>query len=85
MLDREYLSSREAAKVLGVSTATLRKMVKTGALRAEHTPGGHLRFAIDSLAHASAMNISLAASGTPQETQEPQPQQAPQEDDKKIA
>lgn len=54
LLEREYLSSREAAKVLGVSTATLRKMVKSGTVRAEKTPGGHLRFAIDALALQAA-------------------------------
>jgi excisionase family DNA binding protein len=58
LLDREYLSSREAAKVLGVSTATLRKMVKSGTVRAEKTPGGHLRFAIDALAHMAAAEPS---------------------------
>ncbi len=57
LLDREYLSSREAAKALGVSTATLRKMVKAGTLRAEKTPGGHLRFSLDALAHSSAESV----------------------------
>lgn len=66
LLDREYLSSREAAKVLGVSTATLRKMVKSGSVRAEKTPGGHLRFATDALAHRSEMN-ALAHSAPPTE------------------
>jgi excisionase family DNA binding protein len=67
LLDRKYLSSREAAKVLGVSTATLRKMVKAGTLRAEKTPGGHLRFAIDVLAHihASASTLPSAVTATP--------------------
>jgi excisionase family DNA binding protein len=58
LLDREYVSSREAAKVLGVSTATLRKMVKTGAVRAEKTPGGHLRFSVDALALEATQPVS---------------------------
>jgi excisionase family DNA binding protein len=65
LLDREYLSSREAAKVLGVSTATLRKMVKTGTIQAEKTPGGHLRFAIDSLAHSAVTSLDIE----PEETE----------------
>jgi excisionase family DNA binding protein len=45
----ELLSSREAARALGVSGKTLRKMVKQGLLRVHRTPGGHLRFSLDSL------------------------------------
>lgn len=46
---RELLSASRAAKVLGVSTSTLRRMVKRGLVRAETTPGGHLRFNLNAL------------------------------------
>jgi excisionase family DNA binding protein len=89
LLDREYLSSREAAKVLGVSTATLRKMVKSGAVHAEKTPGGHLRFAVDALAHSHApATTSEAAAFSPFENITLEPRNEPASsgmNDKRIA
>lgn len=40
----ELLSTKEAAKYLGVSTSTIYRMVENGALNPSKTPGGHRRF-----------------------------------------
>lgn len=45
----DLLSSREAARALGISAATLRKLVTRGHLRVQRTPGGHLRFSLEVL------------------------------------
>lgn len=43
--DRDYVSSTEAARRLGVSACTVRRAVRRGALQpALQTPGGWLRF-----------------------------------------
>lgn len=47
---RELLSSSQAARALGVSPQTLRNLVRDGALKAEHTPGGHFRIPLDEIA-----------------------------------
>ena len=39
----ELLAPKEAAKILGVSTETLRRYQIDGAIEAEATPGGHRR------------------------------------------
>jgi excisionase family DNA binding protein len=47
----ELVSSREAARLLGVSQATLNRAVREGRVRpAAVTPGGHRRFDISELA-----------------------------------
>ncbi|MHB8689533.1 MAG: helix-turn-helix domain-containing protein, partial [Candidatus Dormibacteraceae bacterium] len=47
----ELVSSREAARLLGVSQPTLNRAVRIGRLRpAAITPGGHRRFAASELA-----------------------------------
>ncbi len=44
--DRRVLSARGAAKYLGISLATLRKIESTGALVPSRTPGGHRRYSV---------------------------------------
>lgn len=49
----ELVSSKEAARILGVSQPTLNRAVREGRLRpAAVTPGGHRRFATSELADA---------------------------------
>lgn len=68
---REMLACKAAAKALGVSRATLRRMVYAGKLEAERTPGGHLRISLealsDYLSHQATRNpaapAALAAKG----------------------
>ena len=42
--DRSFLTSGEAAKLLGVSRQTILRWAHRGALPMAHTIGGHLRF-----------------------------------------
>ncbi len=46
---QSWVAARPAARALGVSTSTLRRMVKSGVLTARRTPGGHLRFSLQNL------------------------------------
>jgi excisionase family DNA binding protein len=46
---RDLLSTRDAARALGFSASTLRRMVRAGLIHVERTPGGHLRFGIEAL------------------------------------
>lgn len=41
MTRAEFLKVTEAAKMLGVSAATVRRMIERGVLRADRTEGGH--------------------------------------------
>jgi len=51
----ELVSSREAARLLGVSQPTLNRAVREGRVQpAAVTPGGHRRFAAADLAHSRA-------------------------------
>lgn len=47
-------SATEAAKVLGISSSTLKTLVKKGIIAYSKTPGGHLRFSTESLARVLA-------------------------------
>ena len=47
--DRRVLTAKEAAKYLGVSLATLRKIEAEGALLPSRTPGGHRRYSREML------------------------------------
>jgi excisionase family DNA binding protein len=49
LLSRDVVSASEVIKILGVSRPTLRRMVSTGRLKAQKTPGGHLRFSLDAI------------------------------------
>ena len=49
MKNKELLSTKEAAKYLGVSSSTVYRMVNNGTLNPSKTPGGHRRFSIDML------------------------------------
>ncbi len=44
------VSISEAAKLLGIHPATLRKAAREGWIRSKKTPGGHLRFSLEALA-----------------------------------
>ena len=41
--EKEFLTTAQAAKVLNVSVATLKKFIYMGKLKALKTPGGHYR------------------------------------------
>jgi len=43
------LTSAEAARLMSVSVSTVRAMVRTGALQATRTPGGHRRISLESI------------------------------------
>ncbi len=65
----ELISSREAARLLGLSQPTLNRAVREGRLRpAATTPGGHRRFAASELAgprrKAAIDPASIASAGT---------------------
>ncbi|MBV1776918.1 response regulator [Burkholderiaceae bacterium DAT-1] len=45
----EFLTTRDAAAILGVSVATIQQMVESGKLRAWKTSGGHRRIFKDSV------------------------------------
>ena len=42
-----YLSTTEMAKVLEISSSTLRRMVRDKKIQAFRPPGGHFRFDLD--------------------------------------
>ena len=61
---QQWVAARQAARALGVSTSTLRRMVKSGALSARRTPGGHLRFSIENLSEQLLDSNSAARLST---------------------
>ena len=68
-VDRLLLSTRAAARYLGISRTALRSAVRSGALTpTQRTRGGHLRFRtadLDSYAHRSDTTISAPHAATP--------------------
>ena len=44
--NRRVLAAKEAAKYLGISLATLRKVERAGELVPSRTPGGHRRYSV---------------------------------------
>ena len=50
LLRSDVVSAQEAARILGVTRTVLRRLVYLGHVRAERTPGGHLRFTLEGLA-----------------------------------
>lgn len=59
---KEYCSTREAAHMLGVSIATVQKMVETGDLDAWKTKGGHRRVKLQSVEKFIGSNAGTTAS-----------------------
>lgn len=57
---REYLTTKEAAVMLGLSLGTVQKMVEQGELVAWKTSGGHRRVKHDSVMRYLKMNCNLA-------------------------
>ena len=47
-----YLSTTEMAKVLEISSSTLRRMVRDKKIQAFRPPGGHFRFDLDKTVQA---------------------------------
>ena len=47
-----YLSTTEMAKVLEISSSTLRRMVRDKKIQAFRPPGGHFRFDMDKTVQA---------------------------------
>jgi excisionase family DNA binding protein len=45
----EFVSSREACRILGVTSQTLRRWAKRGQISAIRTPGGHFRYCLGQL------------------------------------
>jgi excisionase family DNA binding protein len=64
MQDTDYLSTREAASVLGLSLGTVQKMVETGALQAWKTEGGHRRIVAASVREMLAQRQRGGAAST---------------------
>lgn len=63
---KSYLTPKEAAAYLKVSTETVRQWAKTGQLKAELTLGGHRRFRIDEVERfASGLRIRRGTNCTP--------------------
>lgn len=58
----DFVGTKEAALILGVSISTVQKLVDTGVIRAWRTNGGHRRLALASLKQA-AVGLSGDASG----------------------
>jgi excisionase family DNA binding protein len=50
LMGRRMVSARDAAAVLGINRATLRRLAYSGRIPGERTPGGHLRFNLEDLA-----------------------------------
>lgn len=50
----EFIGTKEAASILGVSVSSVQKMVNNGTLSAFRTSGGHRRIPLDSLRRAAA-------------------------------
>lgn len=48
-MERDLLTTREAAKVLGVGTTSIKRWADSGLLRCVKTPGGHRRFPRDAV------------------------------------
>jgi len=65
--DPQWLSLGDASRLLGVSTATVRRWADSGRLRPFTTPGGHRRFSRASLERLlpaqRARRPELAAAG----------------------
>lgn len=61
-VEDEYLSTREAAKRLGVSLGTVQNMVEGGRLRAWKTAGGHRRVSLRSVEACLQERGGMAAS-----------------------
>jgi excisionase family DNA binding protein len=49
LISRERVPIRDAAKMLGLSRSTLRRMARQNDIECERTPGGHLRFSLEAL------------------------------------
>jgi len=63
MNDKPYLTSKDVAKKLRVSTVTVRQWAQKGMLSAETTPGGHRRFSHHEVQRfAQSHNITLLRS-----------------------
>lgn len=63
MIGREFCTTREAAKVLGVSLRTAQLWVENGTLEAWKTEGGHRRIKPDSVERLLAEKSQQGASG----------------------
>jgi excisionase family DNA binding protein len=59
-VQRDYVGTKDAAAILGVSVSTIQKMVARGALKAWRTDGGHRRIALDDLRN-HALDVGIDA------------------------
>jgi excisionase family DNA binding protein len=50
----DYIGTKEAASILGISVSSIQKMVNSGTLSAFRTSGGHRRILLDSLRKTAA-------------------------------
>ena len=65
--EKEFLSTREAARILCLSIGTVQKMVDSGTLEAWATAGGHRRIRADSARAFLATNKQNKTAPTPDE------------------
>ena len=54
----EFVTTAQAAKILSVSVATLKKFIYQGQLRSVRTPGGHFRILKKDLFEKLYQNVS---------------------------
>lgn len=65
MNDKTLISTKEAAEILGISTATLYRMLEKGVLEPTKTPGGQRRFDITELEAYKESSRTISATQNP--------------------
>lgn len=65
MNDKTLVSTKEAAEILGISTATLYRMLEKGVLEPTKTPGGQRRFDITELEAYKESSRTISAAQNP--------------------
>lgn len=65
MNDKTLVSTKEAAEILGISTATLYRMLEKGVLEPTKTPGGQRRFDITELEAYKESSRTITAAQNP--------------------
>ena len=64
-IDKSYVTTKEAAEILGISTATLYRMLEKGVLEPSKTPGGQRRFDVSELEAYKESSRTISAVQNP--------------------
>ena len=64
-IDKTYVTTKEAAEILGISTATLYRMLEKGVLEPSKTPGGQRRFDVSELEAYKESSRTISAVQNP--------------------